>query len=232
MSVRISRYLAVILAVFGLAACDATRLEAVGPPGDSFHPGAGCAVEDLQAAGVTGCLAPAQLGFEQPADGSLLEIDEGPLSAKTVSCRRTYCGAGALVLHADYRWRPGTAPVSGERLGQVRHRLPVPTDLYGKSLTYALYLDGPNTPVNAYVAVIDDTGRFHMVQDEPVLLFRRWTQRGGTIEVGNAKLNLPEGTASLVVRDILISVYLATDVRAGDHEHWSADFYLDQIGWN
>jgi hypothetical protein len=232
MFVRISRYLSLIV-LASPAACDATRLEAVGSPsGDSFRPGAGCAVADLQAAGPTTCMAPAQLGFEQLADGALLEIDEGALSAKAVSCRRTYCGGGALVLHADYRWRPGTTPPASEKLGQLRHRLPAPTNLYGKSLTYALYLDGANTPVNAYVAVIDDKGLFHMVDDGPVLLFQRWTQRGGTIQVGNPRLNLPEGTTTLMVRDILISVYLATEVRAGDREHWAADFYLDQIGWN
>jgi hypothetical protein len=232
MSMRIPRYLG-LCGLVGLAACGPTRIEAVGAPGDSFRSGAGCVVEELQAAGPIGCMAPAQLGFEQVAEGALVEIDEGPLSAKSVSCRRTYCGAGALVLHADYRWRPGTTmPPPAERLGQVRHRLPAPIDLYGKSLTYALYLDGPTTPVNAYVAVIDTKGIFHMVDDSPVLLFRRWTQRGGAIEAANLDLNLPEGTTSLMVQEILIAVYLATDVRTGDRDHWSADFYLDQIGWN
>jgi hypothetical protein len=231
MPVRIPRFLG-LFALLGAAACDATRLEAVGAPPDSFRPGAGCMVADLQAAGTMPCLAPAQIGFEQLSEGALLEIDQGPLSAKSVSCRRTYCGAGSLVLHADYRWRPGTAAPAAEKLGQLRHRLPAPADLYGKSLTYALYLDGPVTPVNAYVAVIDSAGIFHMVDDGPVLLFRQWTQRGGTIQAANPRLNLPEGVTSLVVREILIAVYLATDVRTGDREHWSAEFYLDQIGWN
>jgi hypothetical protein len=197
-----------------------------------FRSGAGCALPDLQAAGPTTCQAPAQLGFEQLADDALLEIGEGNLSAKRVSCRRSYCGAGALVLHADYRWAVGTTPASGEKLGELRYRLPALTELYGKTLTYALYLDGPDTPVNAYVAVVDTRGLFHMVDDGPVLLFRRWTQRGGAILTSNLKINLPDGATSLVAREILIAVYLATDVRTGDRERWSADFYLDQIGWN
>jgi len=215
-----------------LASCEPTSIEAVGKPGDSFRPGAGCVVEDLQAAGTAGCMASAQLGFDQLADGALMDIDEGPLSGKAVSCRRTYCGAGSLVLHADYRWPAGAMAPAGERLGQVRHRLPVPIDLFGKSLTYALYLDGPVTPVNAFVAVIDTGGMFHMVHDGPVLLFRRWTQRGATLDRANLQLNLPEGATSLMVREILVAVYLATEVRTGDLSRWSADFYLDQIGWN
>jgi hypothetical protein len=225
-----SRYLA-LLGSFVLASCEATGIQAVGAPGDAYRSGAGCAIEDLQAAGPSLCLAPAQLGFEQLADGALLEVDQGRLSGKAVSCRRSYCGAGALVLHADYRWPTGATPPASEKLGQVRHRLPAPTDLYGKSLTYALYLDGPDTPVNAYVAVIDGNGIFRMVDDGPVLLFRRWTQRGAAIQVGNSELKLPEGTTSFVVKEILIAVYLATDVRTGDRERWSADFYLDQISW-
>jgi hypothetical protein len=71
-----------------------------------------------------------------------------------------------------------------------------------------------------------------MVDDGPVLLFRRWTQRGGAILTSNLRINLPDGATSLVAREILIAVYLATDVRTGDRERWSADFYLDQIGWN
>src|SRR5438067_1178293 len=141
---------ACLLAVLaGGLACDATHIEAVGAPGDVFRPGAGCALDDLQAAGPVTCASPAQLGFEQRSDDALLEIDEGNLSAKQVSCRRSYCGAGALLLHAEYRWRVGTTPTSAEKLGELRYRLPAPTELYGKTLTYALYLDGPNTPVNA-----------------------------------------------------------------------------------
>jgi hypothetical protein len=208
MSVRKACILAAL--VSGMA-CDDTHIQAVGAPGDVFRTGAGCALGDLQAAGSTTCLAPAQLGFERLADDGLLEIGEGNLSAKRVSCRRSYCGAGALVLHADYRWRVGGTPTAAEKLGELRYRLPQPTELYGKSLTYAL---------------------FHIVDDGPVLLFRRWTQRGGAILTSNLKINLPDGATSLVAREILIAVYLATDVRTGDRERWSADFYLDQIGWN
>jgi hypothetical protein len=229
MSVRKACIFAVLAAGFG---CDDRHIQAVGAPGDVFRSGAGCALDDLAAAGSTTCMAPVQLGFEQLADDALLEISSGNVGGKRVSCRRSYCGAGALVLHADYRWRVGTTPTDAEKLGELRYRLPAPTDLYGKTLTYALYLDGPDTPVNAYVAIIDTRGIFHMVDDGPVLLFRRWTQRGGAILTSNLRINLPDGATSLVAREILIAVYLATDVRTGDRERWSADFYLDQIGWN
>jgi hypothetical protein len=227
--------IASLLALLGLASpasCDAAHIQAVGSPGGAFRSGAGCSPDDLQAAGPVACMFPAQLGFEQLADDALLEVTTGNLKGKQVSCRRSYCGAGALVLHADYRWRVGVPPVSNEKLGELRHRLATPTDVYGKTMTCALYVDGPDTPVNAYIAVIDTTGRFHMVHDEPVLIFRRWTQRGAAVLASNLELNLPPGATSLVVKEILIAVYLATDVRTGDNDHWSADFYLDQIAWN
>lgn len=228
---KIARNLA-FLGYLTLAACDATHIEAVGAPGGPFRSGAGCVAEELEAAGRAACLAGAQLGFEQVGDESLFDVRLGNLSAKELSCRRSYCGTGALKLHADYRWKGGTGPVEGERLGEIRHRLPAPLDLYGKTLTYALYLDGVTTPVNAYLAIIDGNGIFHMVHDQPVFLFRQWTQRGAPLLTSTPRINLPPGTTSLVVREIVIAVYLATAVMSGDLERWAADLYIDQVGWN
>jgi hypothetical protein len=30
---------------------------------------------------------------------------------------------------------------------------------------------------------------------------------------------------------IRIAVYLATDIRSGDREHWSGDVFIDEVGW-
>jgi hypothetical protein len=230
MTGRMARNLA-LLAGLSPICCDATHIEAVAGPGGPYRSGADCVLDDLQAAGPVACLAGAQLGFEQPGDEALFEVKLGNLSARQVSCRRSYCGTGALKLHADYRWKSGQEPPASEKLGEIRYRLPVPTDLYGRTITYALYLDGPTTPVNAYLAVIDGGGLFHMLHDEPVYLFRRWTQRGAAVLVTTPRINLPPGTTSLPVRELVIAVYLATDVRTGDLERWTADFYVDQVSW-
>jgi hypothetical protein len=223
--------IAALIAAVPLAGCQDAQLQAVGGPGGVFRSGSGCAVEALESAGAAACLAPAQLGFEQLADGALVQIHSGNIGGKQVSCRRSFCGTGALAVHADYRWRVGVAPTSDERLGQLHYRLPVPVEVYGKTMTYALYLDGPTTSVNAYIAIIDGTGRFRMVHDGPVLIFRDWTRRGAVIDATNTHLELPPDTRSLMAKEVHIAVYLATDVRSGDREHWSADFYLDEIGW-
>jgi hypothetical protein len=232
MTGRLARRWALFSGLALAAACDATHLQAVGSPGGGYRSGAGCPVDELQAGGALACQAPAQLGFEQVGDDALLEIQEGNIGGKQLSCRRTWCGGGALSVHADFRWKAGTSSSMGEKLGQLRYRLATPLDIYDKTLTYALYLDGPDTPVNAFIAAVDTNGLFHMIDDGPVPIFRRWTQRGAAIRPGNVRLNLPEGTTSLVVNELVIAVYLATDVRSGDHEHWSADLYLDQLGWN
>jgi hypothetical protein len=44
-------------------------------------------------------------------------------------------------------------------------------------------------------------------------------------------LALALGTTSLLVDEIVIAVYLSTEVRTGDDEHWSAEFYVDEISW-
>jgi hypothetical protein len=215
-----------------LAGCEGEPLQVVGNPGGAFRSGQGCNAVELEAGGRPSCPSGAQITFDQLGDDAMMAIGDGKLSAKQVSCRRSFCGSGALVVHADYAWRLGTTPPSAEKLGTVRYRLPQATDLYGKTLTYALYLDGPDTPVNAYLAVIEKGGRFRMVDDLPVgYHFRKWSERGNVIRVDNDLLRLAPGTTSLLVDEIVIAVYLATDVRAGDNEHWSADVYLDEIKW-
>jgi hypothetical protein len=222
-------WLLALLAPPAITACNGDPIVAVGGPGGAFASGAGCNVADLAVGGHEACPSQAQIGFDAPGDGAAVTSTPN-LSGKAVSCRRSYCGPGSLVLHAAYRWPP-SGPVEGEKLGDIRHSFAQPVEMYGKTITHALYLDGPTTPVNAYVAVIDRNGRFWMVQDLPVYLFRQWTQRGATVDADNARLALPAGTTSLQVREIRIAVYLARDVLTGDREHWNADVYIDELGW-
>src|SRR5690349_23864481 len=66
-----------------------------------------------------------------PGDDAASEVSSGNLSAKRVSCRRSYCGAGDPALHADWRWKIRMTPTPAEKVGELRNRLPAPTDLYG-----------------------------------------------------------------------------------------------------
>jgi hypothetical protein len=221
-----------LLAVASLA-CEAQDLPAVGQPRGPFRSGAGCGIADL-AAGGQSCPSRAQLTFEAAGDdGAFVVNTPADLSRRELSCRRSFCGTGSLSVHAEYRWRQGTDRNAPENihLGEIKYTFPEPLELYGKTLTYNLYVDGPTTPVNAYIAVVDRSGRFRMIDDDVVLTFRRWAQRGGGVNPENKDLQLPAGTTSLVATDILISVYLATDVRTGDRDHWSADLYFDDISW-
>jgi hypothetical protein len=219
------------LAALALA-CEPTDLPAVGRPGGPFRSGAGCGIADL-AVGGQSCPSAAQLTFEALGDDAGFEVRSANLTRREVSCKRSFCGTGALGMHAEYRWRTGTPreALNGSHFGELRYHLAEPLELYGKALTFSLFVDGAVTPVNAYIAVTDRTGRFHMIDDREVFIFRRWDQRGATVNPENSKLMLPPGTTSLVATDILIAVYLATDVRTGDRDHWSAELYVDDLGW-
>jgi hypothetical protein len=213
--------------------CGGDPLQAVGTPGGAFRSGAGCNVADLDVGGPQSCPAGqalrAQLGLDAVSDEGVLTSGTN-LSDKRISCRRSWCGPGSLAVHAAYRW-PASGPIEGEKLGELRYHFDPPFDLYGKTVTHALYVDGPITPVNAYVAATDRTGRFWMVQDGAVTLFKQWTQRGARVDGENVRLGLPPGATSLLVTDLLIAVYLATDVRTGDREHWQGEVYVDEVGW-
>jgi hypothetical protein len=216
-----------------LVACEPTDIPAVGNPGGPFRTGAGCGITDLEAGGPQNCPSHAQLGFEALADDAAFEVRTANLSRRQVSCRRSFCGTGSLSLHAEYRWRQGTVREAPENshLGEIRYRFPEPVELYNKTITFNLFVDGAVTPVNAYLAVIERGGRFRMIDDRELFQFGRWTQRGGAVRPENMDLALPAGTTSLVATELLISVYLATDVRAGDRDHWNAEIYVDDVSW-
>jgi len=220
---------AALLSTLALAACDTRVIQAVSAPG--YRTGQGCVAAELAGGGAQRCTSAAALAFDQPGADAEVSIASGNLSDKQVSCRRSFCGAGSLSLHAVYTWKLGVEPASDQKLGEIRYRLPQTTELYGHKLRYALYLDGPTTPVNAYIAVEDQTGRFRMIDDQAVYVYRQWTERGGTVDQDNGKLRLEPGTTSLLADEIIIAVYLSTEVRTGDAEHWSAELYIDEISW-
>ncbi len=224
------RWLGLVLLLGG--ACQDNELVAVGDPGGAFQSGEGCSLPDLAAGSAESCLPPAQFGFEHLGDDAVFQVQTTNLSDRRVSCARSYCGTGSLHLRANYRDRLGAPDKERDRLGMVSYTLPKPLDLYGKMLGFKLYIDGPSTPVNAMIAVIDDErGIWHKVHDYPVYGMQKWHERGAPLSPQNSQFEVPP-TPSLVVRAIEISVYLATDVRTGDLDHWSGDIYIDEVGWH
>src|SRR5262245_19831629 len=141
------RFVTAAVLLGAAAACEPTTITAVADPGGAFHPGAGCGVADLHAGGSEGCVPAGQLGFERPGDDAVMETTSPGLSGRQVSCRRSYCGTGALSLHAEYRWPTGPRPAArGDYMGEVTYRFAEPVDLYGKTISFAVYVDGLRTP--------------------------------------------------------------------------------------
>jgi hypothetical protein len=219
------------LAGVGLG-CETDDIVAVDAPGGVFRPGAGCDVSALAAGAAAGCTPSAQLGFEHAGDDAAFEPLMANLSRREVSCARSFCGTGSLHLFAQFHRRAGVEPASElDYLGELSYQLPQPTDLFGKMLSFKLYIDGPDTPINAMIAVVDEHGLWHKVHDLPVYGTRKWHERGAPISFENPMLTARPSTPSLTVTQLRISVYLATDVRSGDNEHWSGDIFIDEVGW-
>jgi hypothetical protein len=232
MARALSRWSGLALIAAVPLACESNEIVTVGAPGGVFHAGAGCDVEALAAGAAAGCTPAAQLGFEHAGDDAAIEPLMANLSQRAVSCARSFCGTGSLHLFAQYHWRAGSEPASElDFLGELSYHLPQPTDLYGKMLSFKLYVDGPDTPMNAMIAVIDDKGAWHKVNDLPVYGTRKWHERSAPLTFDNPLLMPRPSGPSLVVTQLRISVYLATDVRSGDKEHWSGDLFIDEIGW-
>jgi hypothetical protein len=213
-----------------LAGCESNEVIAVGAPGGAFQSGAGCVVANLAAGSVESCNLPAQFGFEHTGDDQAFAVETSNLSQRRVSCERSYCGTGSLRVTAQYRRRLGATEAEGDWLGRVSYTPPAPLDLYGKMLGFKLYIDGPATPVNAMLAVIDERGLWHKVHDYPVYGMKKWHERGAPLSPQNEQFQVPP-TPSLIVKQIEISVYLATEVRTGDGEHWTGDVFIDEVGW-
>lgn len=227
------RLLAALLGAIAAAACSPNRIDAVGAPGGLYdpEPDAGCDLDDLGGGG-RACPSGVQFVFEARGDDAVFEVaSRTTLSNRRVTCRRSYCGTGALAVTARYRWKEGlpSGDPSIDRMGELRYKFAAPVDLYGKTLTFSAYVDNFNTPLNGQLAVI--SRYFRQVDDGPLLNTRGWNQKGGEISVANERLKLPPDTTSLLVTEIIVQVYLATSVRSGNHESWTGEIYFDDIGW-
>lgn len=210
-----------LLGPLGALACQPNALEVVGAPGGVYRPDAGCAVEEE---GASACPGGAQLGFES-ADPLFATSTPRLVSNVRVTCRRSFCGTGALAFRASYRWREGTEP-DGNRLGELRLVFPEPVEMHGKELSMRVTFDPQNTPMNALIAVIYRSV-FRKVDDVP--LRRGWTEVGDLVGPGNRFWTGGDVT-TVPVTELRIQVYLATPVRSGG-DTWTGDVYIDEVGW-
>jgi hypothetical protein len=206
--------------------CEPRMVSAVDPAVGVYRPGGECAV--LEAGGAS-CPTGAQIAFDHEGDTRGFEAS-APLGNLRVSCRRPYCGTGALAVSGAYRWRdPRVQPPASERLGEIRYQLPEPVDLLGKTIAFDVFVDGPRTPFNIQLAI--DTGPFRSVHDGVFSSWGGWTRWAGLVDPSTLRPS-PGAVTTLPVTAIIIQLYLATEVRTGDLEHWNPEIYIDELGWN
>ena len=218
---------------FALLGCSGDALQAVGDPGGAFNSGAGCSVAELESGGPQACPAPpagrAQLRFDDPADQALISLSAN-LSDKRVSCRRSWCGPGSLAFQAA---------IAGRSPGRSRVRSwgscatgSIPRSICSeRPSTHALFVEGPVTPVNAFVAVIEPGGRFWMVQDGPVNLFGRWTQRGPAWTWRTPGWGCPPARPRWWSARSGSRCTWPPTCAAGDQRALAGQVYVDEVGW-
>lgn len=228
---------AALVSVLSLAACDARTLSAVGAPPGVYRPNAGCAVTE---GGGAACPLGLQWGFEDARDVSEFRVTTpGTLANASVTCQRSYCGTGALMMHAVYRWEQ-PEPTPSPRMGTVVHKFATPVELLNRELSFRVMVkqirpppppgtEGFVTPVNGQIAFISN-GRYRIVWDGPLNFRTAWQTRGGVVGPGNTCcMDLPASTTSIKASQIDIDVYLATRVFGGDE--FEGEIYLDEIGY-
>jgi hypothetical protein len=223
---------ALALALAGAApACGTDTISAVDPPVGFYVPRSDCVTRE---GGGTSCPSGAQFAFERASDhlGFILSKPSHQTQPR-VSCARTFCGTGAFAYHARYSWRRGTSSDSAERYHDIRYEFSQPVEMKGKTLTAHIFVDKFDTPLNAQLAIIQYRGRYRIIFDGPIFNARGWNTIGGIVGPENPKAFSAGETvpASVAASELVIAVYLSTDVRSGDRETWESDIYFDEIGW-
>jgi hypothetical protein len=216
------------LASFG---CGPETISAVDPPIGFYVPNAMCVTRE---GGGAACPTGAQFGFERATDHLDFQLDKPAAQQNArVSCQRTFCGTGAFAYHAIYRWPRGVPGEMADRYHDVSYKFPQPVDMRGKTLTARIFVESFTTPLNAQLAIVQSRGRYRIIFDGPLLSQSGWNTVGGIVGPENPKAFSPGETvpAMVPVSDLMLVVYLSTDVRSGDRENWESDVYFDEIGW-
>lgn len=218
-----------IVGALALAACDARTVVAVSSiDGGVYRPDASCTLVEE---GRSLCPTGAPYGFDNPVlDPGFSVGSSGTLTNLRVNCEKSFCGGGSLTARAVYS--------NDSRMGVVVFKFPQPRDLFDKILSFRVFVrqrtpvvdrDGFRTPINGQLAIIHQ-GRWRQVDDGPLLDGRGWNVKIGKISAENTHLELPASTRSVLVSEIQLQVYLATDVRpSGDT--FIGDIFIDEFGW-
>jgi hypothetical protein len=214
---------ALLGACLTLGGCDAHDLRVVEATG-VFRSDAGCVLAEE---GGGACPTRAQFPFETSEPGF---VSRSPrlISNLRVTCHRSFCGTGALAYHASLHWRDNSEQ-NPDKLAEVRYLFATPVDMLGQELSYEVAVDPFNTPMNALVAVVS-RGRFHKVDDGPLLGRDGWKTKGGVVGPQNQYWEGADNVTSVPVSEIWIQVYLSIPARAPGGT-WQGEIYLDEVGW-
>lgn len=210
------------------AGCGPTAIDAVDLPDGPYRPNAGCGVIELGAGGAV-CPTGAQFTFEKQGDEQAFRLGKN-LTARQLSCERSYCGTGSLKVRATYTWPDGAPrPVDGAQLGEVIHTFPRPVDLYGKRVSFQTYVDPFDTPFNAQLAIEVQGRGWTKIQDGPISNRQGWNLRGDIVAPENPDTGLPANTRQVMATAIFLQVYLSRPVGSGDRRVWVGDVYFDDV---
>jgi hypothetical protein len=107
------------------------------------------------------------------------------------------------------------------------HTFDPPLDLYGRTVSFSVLIEGPKVPMHAQVGVISDY--WHWVGWAP--LPSGWNRIAGVVSPDNALTKLDPSATTVPVHSIEIDVYVPTADASGVTGAWSGSIYLDDIGW-
>jgi hypothetical protein len=214
-----------LLAAFA-AACETRTLTAVGAPSGVYQPGEGCTLAQTGSACPPPGAAFPQLRFESTSDAADLTVTTPSTTDLAVTCARSYCGTGSLSAHADLAWDDSISN-DPRRFATFVRTFDPPLDLYGKTVSFAVSVEGPSVPMNAQVGVVSDY--WHWVGWSVVA--DGWTHIAGVVSPDNPLTKLDAAATTVPVQTIQIDVYVPMAAASGAMGAWSGTIYLDDVGW-
>ena len=214
-----------------LAACGSRDVDIVDSPGGIYQAGGGCDATVLHAGGDL-CPLGSQFSFDETGMDSMV----GASNAMTMvvsevgqSCRRSFCGAGALAARATFKFKAGDAmPLA--ITASLTLRLSQPVDMTGKTLSFRVFVEDFDTPLHGQMFVVIEN-QWHQVTDGPLEVRDLWNEVSGLVDPQNPLLKLADGTTQVIVSQIVMQVYLPSPVQSGDMENWTSMIYFDELRW-
>lgn len=197
----------------------------MGSAGGVYRPDQGCTLTE----GAPSC--PSEEGsvpalrFESPVNpGVVPSSGSNTLSALAVTCRRSYCGTGSLAAHAELQWT--TEPTYERRFARFFYEFDTARDLAGRTVSFAVFVEGPQVPMHAQIGVI--FGFWRWVGWTP--LSPGWNYASGVVSPANPYTEIDPDVTSIPVTALRIDVYVPK-TNGNDSGSWSGNIYLDDIRW-